>query len=321
MTFIRTVLGDIDPADLGPTYAHEHLVIDGGRPVELEPDFLLADVDKAVEELAPARELGLAAVVDAMPCSAGRNVDKLAEVSRRSGVHVIAPTGLHLAKYYAPDLWSERESAAEIAERFRADIEDGIDARDYLGPIVERTAHRAGVMKIAAGAPELTPREQRVYEAAAIAHRATGCPILTHCAGPGALEQVRFLAGHGVEPRHVTISHTDKVVDRGYHREILATGAFVEFDQGFRWKPGVENGTLTLLGWLLEDDLVDQVMLGMDAARQGYWSAYGGSPGMTFLLGAFADAMRERGIGDAAQTAMFVRNPARAYAFASPAAP
>jgi phosphotriesterase-related protein len=60
-------------------------------------------------------------------------------------------------------------------------------------------------------------------------------------------------------------------------------------------------------------------MLGMDAARQGYWSAYGGKPGMTFLLGAFADAMRERGIGDDAQEAMFVRNPARAYAFATPA--
>jgi phosphotriesterase-related protein len=319
VSFIRTVLGDIEPADLGPTYAHEHLVIDGGRPVELEPDFLLADVDKAVEELAPARQLGLAAVVDAMPCSAGRNVAKLAEISRRSGIHVIAPTGLHLAKYYDPDGWTEHESVEEIAERFRADIEDGIDAHDYLGPVVERTDHRAGVMKIAAGSPELTAREQRVYEAAAIAHRATGCPILTHCGGPGALEQIRLLAANGVDPSHVVLSHTDKVVDRGYHRDILATGAFVEFDQGFRWKPGVENGTLTLLEWLLEDDLGGQVVLGMDAARQGYWSAYGGKPGMTFLLGAFADAMRERGIGDDAQAAIFVRNPARAYTFATPA--
>jgi phosphotriesterase-related protein len=319
VTFIRTVLGDIEPADLGPTYAHEHLVIDGGRPVELEPDFLLADVDKAVEELAPARELGLAAVVDAMPCSAARNVLKLAEISLRSGIHVIAPTGLHLAKYYAPDLWSETEPAAALADRFIGDIVEGIDEHDYLGPIIERTEHRAGVMKIAAGAPELTPREQRVYEAAAIAHRTTGCPILTHCAGPGALEQVRFLADHGVDPSHVVLSHTDKVVDRGYHREILGTGAFVMYDQGFRWKPGVENGTLTLLDWLLEDGFGSQLMLGMDAARQGYWSAYGGTPGMTFLLGAFADAMRRRGIGDDAQAAIFVRNPARAYAFATPA--
>lgn len=319
MTFIRTVLGDIEPADLGPTYAHEHLVIDGGRPVELEPDFLLADVDRAVDELAPARELGLAAVVDAMPCSAGRNVMKLAEISLRSGVHVIAPTGLHLAKYYAADLWSETEPAAALADRFIADIVEGVDQRDYLGPLIERTDHRAGVMKIAAAAPELTPRDRRVYEAAAIAHAATGCPILTHTGGPGGLEQVRFLADHGVDPSHVVLSHTDKVVDRGYHRDLLATGAFVEFDQGFRWKPDVENGTLTLLEWLLEDGFGGQLMLGMDAARQGYWSAYGGKPGMTFLLGAFAGAMRERGIGDDAQAGFFVRNPARAYAFALPA--
>jgi predicted metal-dependent phosphotriesterase family hydrolase len=322
VTFVRTVLGDIAPADLGPTYAHEHLIIDGGRPVELEPDFLLADVDKAVQELAPARELGLRAVVDAMPCSAGRNVGKLAETSRRSGVHVVAPTGLHLARYYATDLWSERESVAGLAERFRADIQDGIDALDYVGPIVERTDHRAGVIKIAGSASGLTPREKRVYEAAAVAHRATGCPILAHTTdGVGALEQVRFLADQGVDLSHVVLSHTDKVVDRGYHREILATGAFVEFDQGFRWKPDVENGTLKLLDWLLEDGFGDQLMLGMDAARQGYWTTYGGGPGMTFLLGAFAEAMRARGVGEDAQAAMFVRNPARAYAFARPSGP
>ena len=54
MTFVRTVLGDIDPAELGVTYAHEHLIITGGKPVEMSADFLLDDVDKAVEELAAA---------------------------------------------------------------------------------------------------------------------------------------------------------------------------------------------------------------------------------------------------------------------------
>ena len=47
MSFVRTVLGDIDPADLWVTYAHEHIVIDGRRPVLLEPDFDLS-VDAAV---------------------------------------------------------------------------------------------------------------------------------------------------------------------------------------------------------------------------------------------------------------------------------
>jgi len=317
VTFIRTVLGDIDPADLGPTYAHEHLVIGPSRVVELNPDFLLDDVDKAVAELEPARALGLAAIVDATPCGFGRNPQKLAEASRRSGVHAVAATGLHLAQWYDPDGWTEHESIEQLAARFEADITDGIDARDYAGDVVERTEHRAGVIKIA-GSAELTDRERRVHEAAAIAHERTGCPILTHCTdGLGAIEQVALLGELGVQTRHVTLSHTDKVVDRGYHREILATGASVEYDQGFRWQPGVDNGTLTLLAWMIEDGFDDEVMLGMDAARQGYWTTYGGTPGWTFLLGEFAEQMHLRGISADAQRAIFVSNPARAFAFAA----
>ena len=46
MTFVRTVLGDIAPERLGITYAHEHLVIAGGRPVQLFPDFRLDCVER-----------------------------------------------------------------------------------------------------------------------------------------------------------------------------------------------------------------------------------------------------------------------------------
>ena len=55
MTFVRTVLGDIDPSELGITYAHEHLVIDGGRPVEMAPDFDLVDVDRMADRGRRAR--------------------------------------------------------------------------------------------------------------------------------------------------------------------------------------------------------------------------------------------------------------------------
>jgi predicted metal-dependent phosphotriesterase family hydrolase len=316
MTFIRTVLGDIEPGDLGPTYAHEHLVIDGGRVVELNPDFLLDDVDKAMAELEPARALGLAAIIDATPCAFGRNPLKLAEVSRRSGVHAVAATGLHLAQWYDADGWTERETAGQLADRFEADIAEGIDAHDYRSDTVERTEHPAGVIKIG-GSAELTDRERRVFEAAAAVHGSTGCPILTHCTdGLGAIEQVELLSALGVRMRHLTLSHTDKVVDRGYHREILATEASVEYDQGFRWKPGVDNGTLTLLAWMIEDGFGAQLMLGLDAARQGYWTTYGGTPGWTFLLGEFAEQMQLRGISADAQHAIFVSNPARAFAFA-----
>jgi 5-phospho-D-xylono-1,4-lactonase len=317
VSFVRTVLGDIDPSELGVTYSHEHMAIAGSRTTEMLPDFRLDDVDRAVGELAPAQALGLQAVVDAMPADTGRDVLLLAEISRRSGVHVVAPTGVHHARYYPENHWSERLDVGDIAGLFVADIDEGIDALDYGSPIVRRTPHRAGVIKIAGSEGGPSARDARVFQAAAAAQRTTGCPILTHCEnGTGALEQMAVLAEHGADPAHVALSHVDKVVDRGYQQEVFATGAYVEYDQGFRWKDAT-NGTLQLIEWALEDGRGDRIVLGMDAARQGYWSTYGGAPGMTYLLGELCGLLRDRGVDDRQQRLFFVENPARLYAFAS----
>ena len=316
MTFVRTVLGDIAPEELGITYSHEHLVIDGGRPVEMEPEFYLADVEAMATEVAGAAALGLRAVVDAMPCDAGRNATKLAEISRRTGVNVVAPTGLHHERYYGPAHWSHRISVEDLADLFVADINDGIDANDYSGPIVRRTVFRAGVIKVAGSAGGLSARDSRVFEAAAIAHRRTGAPILTHCEhGTGALEQVKALGDHGVAARHIALSHVDKVVDRGYHRELLGTGAFGEYDGSFRSADDEPNGTVRLIDWMVEDGLGDRILVGMDAARRRYYRVHGGEPGLVWLLDGFVGLLAEAGVDAAARERLFVANPARAFAF------
>jgi phosphotriesterase-related protein len=315
MPFARTVLGDIAPEELGIVYAHEHLVIHGGRPVQLFPDFELADVDKAVAELAPVQAMGLRTVVDAMPADCGRDVLMLAEIARRSGVNVIAPSGLHHERYYHDRHWSVRLSADEIADLFVADITQGIDELDYCGPIVKRTPHKAGVMKIAGSTGGPSIRDEKVFAAAAIAQHRTGCPILTHCeGGTGAIEQVEILVRHGGDPAHIVLSHVDKIVERQYMRDIAASGARVEYDQGFRWGDE-DNGTLQLLEWAAEDGLLGHITLGLDAARQKYWTQFGGAPGWTYLLGEFSALMRERGLGDAEQHILFVESPATAYTF------
>jgi phosphotriesterase-related protein len=317
MTSVRTVLGDIDPSELGVTYSHEHLVIDGGRPVQLVPEFDLGDVEKMAVEVAKAAAFGLRSVVDAMPCDAGRNAEKLAELSRRTGVQIVAPTGLHHERYYGPAHWSHRVGIEQLADLFAADITDGIDAYDYSGPVVRRTEHRAGVIKIAGSEGGPSPRDRRVFEAAAEAHRRTGAPILTHCeAGTGGLEQVQLLADLGVALDHVALSHVDKVVDRGYHHELTSSGAFVEYDGSFRWgdKP---NGTVQLIAWMIEDALDDRIVIGMDAARQSYYHVYGGQPGLTWLLDGFRGLLERAGVDEAVRERMFVANPARVFAFAA----
>jgi phosphotriesterase-related protein len=316
VTFVRTVLRDIAPAELGVTYAHEHLVIDGGRPVLMQPDFDLGDVDAMATEVADAAAFGLRSVIDAMPCDAGRNAAKLADLARRTGINIVAPTGLHHDRYYGPAHWSHRISVHELADLFATDVTDGIDAYDYAGPVVRRTEFRAGVIKVAGSEGGLSERDRRVFEAAAIAHVRTGVPILTHCeGGAGALEQIRILGDHGVAPEHIVVGHVDKVVDRGYHRELLETGAFCEYDGTFRWGDG-DNGTLRLLEWAVADELAGGIVLGMDAARRGYYRVYGGTPGLRWLLAGFTDLMQERGLDTALRQQLFVDNPARAFGFA-----
>jgi len=316
MGLVRTVLGDIDAVALGVTYAHEHLVIAGGRPIEVYPDILLDSVDKAVEELAPAQRLGLRSVVDAMPADCGRDVEMLAEISRMSGANVIAATGLHTIRYYHDRHWSRRLDIDAMAGLFADEIEVGIDILDLAGPNIVRSEHRAGVIKVGGWDDFPGERDRRVFEAAAIAQTLTGAPILTHCEqGLRAPEQVRFLVDRGADPSHIVVSHVDKVVDRTYHRDIVAAGASVEYDQASRWGDR-DNGTLQLLEWMAQDGHINKVVMGHDHARRSHWAAYGGSPGLSYLLGEFSQRMKERGLSADVRSAIFRTNPAAAFSFA-----
>jgi phosphotriesterase-related protein len=320
MSFVRTVLGDIAPEQLGVCYAHEHVIIDPSFTTHANPEFELSDVARAAGELREFYEAGGRAMVDSMPCDSGRNVVKLAELSRQSDVHLIAPTGLHLAKYYDPGHWGNSYTEAELAALFVADLTKGIDAHDYNGPLVRRTAHRAGVIKIATERT-FTTREERIFAAAAETHRRTGAPILTHTEqGELGLQQVERLRAAGVDLRHVCLSHLDRWPDVAYHREILASGVRVEYDSAFRWKPEQGNPTRDLVAALI-GEFPNQIMLGMDAARRAYWRCYGGSPGLGYLLTTFAQELRVVGLTDAQLRNIFVTTPAATYAFNAPHTP
>jgi predicted metal-dependent phosphotriesterase family hydrolase len=304
--FVRTVLGDIDANELGVCYAHEHIVIDDNFATRQHPEFLLADVEKITEELTAFRAAVGRAMVDSMPGGCGRNAAKLADVSRRTGVHIVAPTGVHLSKYYPPEHRLQHMTEEELAEFFIGEIEVAmVDGQP--------TPYRAGVIKVAGGLDRLTDQQRRLFRAAAIAQRRTGAPILTHTEqGTAAMEQIDVLSSAGADLAHVVLSHLDRKPDLAYQREVLKTGVRIEYDSAFRWKTG--NPTLDLLAALLPA-FPQQILLGMDTARAAYWRSFGGSPGLTFLLSEFTTAMRGRGIEQDLIDRVFIQNPAEAYAF------
>ena len=283
MSFVRTILSDVSPNELGFAYSHEHVVIDESYATEVNPDFLLNDDTRIIQELQEFYNHGGRAMVDTMPINCGRNAVKLAKVSEKSGVHLVAPTGLHLEQYYPSHHWRYQISENQLSELFISDIEAGIDRYDYNGPVVDRTNYRAGLIKLATGNQKFSEHQKMVFRAVVNAHRETGAPILTHTHyGNQALEQARLLISLGADPEHIVLSHLDRKVDISYHRQVLDTGVRIEYDSAFRWG-NQQNGTYILLEALLED-FSDQIVMGMDAARNHYWKSYGGAPGLSFLL-------------------------------------
>ena len=308
---VRTVMGDVRPSELGPTYVHEHLIIDSRLVAAAWPEIHLDSEDVAIEELTGCYAVGVRAMVDAMPAGAGRDAVRLARVSAATGVHIIAATGLHTVKYYEQGGWTDSEPADQLARIFVADIKEGIDRYDYMGPLVRRSSHRAGIIKVATMDHASERRDRTLFEGAAIAHHETGVPIMTHCEdGLDGMKQVEWLADLDVSLSHVMLSHTDKVVDPSYHLDLLDTGVNLEFDQSLRRAARGDSGVGPVLEATLSEGYVDQLMLGTDGARRSLWTALGGGPGLAWLLRQYEKLLEPQ-----IARALFVSNPSRYLSF------
>jgi predicted metal-dependent phosphotriesterase family hydrolase len=150
---IRTIRGDIDPADLGPCDAHEHLFL----VTPALPGDEYSDVPTAIEEAKTLRAAGARALVDWTPIGLGRDLDGLRTVSEATGLHVVAATGLHRAVHYAADDPVREESEDALADRFAKELE------------------RCGIIKVGASYHALAPFEAKAF-AAAWAPRSASTP-------------------------------------------------------------------------------------------------------------------------------------------------
>jgi predicted metal-dependent phosphotriesterase family hydrolase len=312
--FFRTVLGDKPTSEMGLTYSHEHIIIEDSYVTAAHPEFLLNDIDKISEELKNFYKASGRTVVDTMPTNCGRNILKSVEVSRLSGVNIIVPTGIHLEIYYPQNHWRYSYTEDQLSQLFIADIENGIDQFDYSGPFIQRTIHRAGLLKLATGNDPIDKHQEKIFRAVVNAHLETGAPILTHTNfGNQALEQAKLFKKLGANLEHVVLSHVDRAKEINYNKAVLDIGVRVEYDSAFRWKATEPNYTLNLLEHLLPE-YPDQITLGMDMAKNAYWKSYGGGPGLNYLIETIPTFLKSKGLEDHYKK-LFFENPKRLYAF------
>jgi phosphotriesterase-related protein len=292
---VRTVLGDIDPAELGPCDAHEHLFLD--TPAQPGEEFL--DVGKAIEETQTLADAGARSVVDWTPLGLGRDLDGLERVSRATGLHVVAATGLHRDAHYTADDPFRTTPFEALAERFVSELGD-----------------RCGIVKVGASYHHVTPFEATAFEAAAAAHGRTGAPLCVHTQhGTMGSALVERLAGLGVPPASVILAHVDRNPDAGEHAETAATGATLQLDGPGRTKYWPDSTILRLLGDLAQAGHADRLLVGGDTGRRNMLRAYGGGPGLDYVFARFKPRL-ERELGAKLAERIFVSNPARAFAWA-----
>lgn len=290
---VRTVLGDIAPAELGPCDAHEHLFL----VTPAQPGEEYSDVSKAIEEAQTLRAAGARALVDWTPIGLGRDLDGLRAVSEATGLHIVAATGLHRDVHYAADDPLRAETEAALASRFVAELE------------------RCGIIKIAADYHTITAFEAKAFAAAAEAHGEVGAPVCVHTEhgtmGIAVVERLREL---GVPPERVILAHVDRNPDPGEHAETAATGAWLQLDGPGRTKYWPDSTILALLADLAERGYAERLLLGGDTGRRSMFRAFGGGPGMDYVFARFKPRL-ERELGRELSEQIFVANPARAFAF------
>ena len=167
MAQVNTVLGPMDTAALGFTLMHEHVLSAFSGVFEDYPELLGDDpFETAVKALIHAKEGGVNTFLDATTLDLGRDINMIAEASRRSGLNIIATSGwwLNIPGFL------RAASTEQLTEVFVREVEVGISG----------TGIKAGILKSASDFGGVTAQTEPILRAVGRAHVKTGVPIMCH---------------------------------------------------------------------------------------------------------------------------------------------
>lgn len=222
---IRTVLGDIKKSELGNTLIHEHIQC-------VSNDMLMAFGDKWLDTMDLERysvsvlgkvknQIGLSVFVDGTGVDLGRNTQLMKTVSEKTGVNIVASTGL----YYYPSMLTCKRSAEDLAEIFIDECENGMDG----------TGIRPGILKCAADSDGITPDVEKRLSALAITQAKTGLALYAHCSHQDTLaeEMMELFKKYNAIPEKIIFGHASRRLDLDYLESILKHGCYVSIDQSW----------------------------------------------------------------------------------------
>lgn len=333
-----TVLGAINPEDLGITLMHEHVYCDMRRLFEpkgnatpeditwwtekltlenlhvvreagpIADNYVLDDEVVAIEELEELKIRGGGTLVDLTPIGVGRDPLALRRVADATGLNIVMGTGWYREMFHPSD-FSQR-SINELADEMIHDLAVGVaDTKVRAGIIGEIGIH---VNDPDGGVPAA---EIKCLRAAAKAARFSGAAVSIHMFGGrrARLQVIDILKEEGVGLDRVVLCHSDLIADdTDLLIEQLEQGVYVEFDLLGRVEAvpipsrsaAVPDAILNLCatGW------TEKLLLSQDFCMKWHLKHWGGS-GRSWLLTRFIPYLSSIGVtGDQLETIM-VKNP------------
>jgi len=292
-----TITGDALARHYDTVLAHEHLAIDircwldeshapsahlrdqlvteeNADAVRVNPfacadNLVLDDHQLIAEELSALAGAGQTLIVDVTPQTVGRDIEKIAALSRASEIDIVFGCGPYIAE--------SRPDDERTAEQHR----DAILAQ-FTGP-----APRPAVIgEIGTGDPIL-PSEEAALSGAAMAQRQLGNALYVHLhpfarRGHEALDIVEAAGGNLAR---TILCHLDPQIEAGldYHRELMDRGATIAFDL---WGDDFDYGDVSMptdaqrveaTAQLIEQGYGDRIVHSHDVCTKTQLLRYGGA--------------------------------------------
>ncbi len=304
---VEAVTGPIDADQLGFTLAHEHVLIGAGGLDENFP--FLFDYERTreriIRELKEAKAGGIDTIVELTTIDLGRNVELYADVSRASGMNIIATTGFWLTM---PLIFRDR-GPDFFARIYLHEIEHGIAGTEI----------KPGIIKASSDAEGVTPEAEAALRGAARAHKATDVPISTHQWAPGRVgaRQVEILRDEGMDMSRVCIGHSADTTDVEYLTRLLEQGVYLSMDRypGRDERPDWRTRNATVKA-LIDRGFAQRIMLGHDYAPSPVFAGeepveQEGPTTYLFLSRTAIPGLRETGVSESDIRAMTVDAPRR----------
>ena len=228
---VNTVLGPVPASELGVVAVHEALlsVLPGAQ---YAPDISMdrAEIYEALAaKLIDFREHGGQTVVDSTGMFHGRDLKLYEALSRSTGVHIVASTGMgpeeELGGYFLtpqtnpPTPWP----AEKFSDLFAREVTEGM-----VVPRVERRA-AAGIVAAVADRAGMTPTEESLFRGSARAAKSTGVPLSIRF-GADVLHDLDIILDEQIGADRVLVGDLDRRDAKNSAMDVAARGAFVGID-------------------------------------------------------------------------------------------